>query len=132
MSDPLRNAGLRRTPARRAAWEQLQVAARPMSHGELREVLSTIDEVTLYRSLSALESAGLVHQVHGIDGVRRFSANPPDAEGCPGNHVHFSCRSCGAMACLADQEMPRVVVPEGATVEGRHFLVYGRCATCSS
>jgi hypothetical protein len=35
------------------------------------------------------------------------------------------------MTCLHDQPMPHVQVPPGAVVEGRNFLVFGRCARCA-
>lgn len=128
--DPLRAAGLRRTPARTAVWREIAQRGRPLSHAELRRSLPDLDEVTIYRAVAALEGAGLVHRVQGIDGVWRASANAPDAEGCPGNHVHLLCTGCGAMSCLRDQEMPRVAVPPGFVVEGRHFVVWGRCGAC--
>lgn len=130
--DLLRAAGLRRTPARLAVLGHIEALARPVSHAELQAhpALAGLDDVTLYRTLGTLVEAGLVHRVHGIDGSWRYGAQPRGREGCPGNHVHFLCTACGAMSCLADQPMPRVVVPAGAEVEGRHFLVFGRCAAC--
>lgn len=131
-ADPLRAAGLKRTAARVAVLAAVERVERPVSHAELRATppLSELDEITLYRTLATLESAGLLHRVYGIDGTWRYSANRA-AAGCPGNHVHFLCTGCGEMRCLDDQPMPRVEVPAGATVDGRHFLVFGRCPTCN-
>ena len=131
-SEKLRSARLRRTPARVAVLARVEALARPVTHGHLRgEVaLAEVDDVTLYRTLAALVDAGLVHRVHGIDGAWRYCAQPPGVTGCPGNHAHFLCRACGGMSCLLAQPMPRVEVPEGSAVEGRHFLVYGRCGSC--
>lgn len=128
----LRTAGLRRTPARLAVFARIESLARPVSHAELLGIpdLAEVDDITLYRTLAALVEAGLVHRVHGIDGVWRFGAQPQGREGCPGNHAHFLCTSCGSMACLLQQPMPRVDVPGGAVVHGRHFLLHGRCAEC--
>lgn len=130
--DPLRTAGLRRTPARIAVLARIEALSRPASHAELAALpeLSSLDDITLYRTLATLEEAGLVHRVHGIDGVWRYCAQPRGVQGCPGNHVHFLCTHCGGMHCLLDQPMPRVEVPAGVAVEGRHFLVFGRCVAC--
>ncbi|MEQ1500963.1 MAG: transcriptional repressor [Myxococcota bacterium] len=133
-AEVLRAAGLKRTPARiriLAAIEELSV---PVSHAQLvgRPEVAELDPITVYRTLSALESAGLLHRVHGIDGTWRYCAQPHDRPGCPGNHPHFLCTSCGAMTCLLDQAMPKVGVPAGAVVEGRHLLAWGRCPTCAS
>ena len=131
-SDTLRAAGLRRTAARVAVLSRIEALSRPVTHGELlaQPDLAALDEVTLYRTLAALVEGGLVHRVHGIDGAWRYCAQPRDVAGCPGNHAHFLCTGCGAMDCLTGQPMPRVDVPSGAEVHGRHFLVHGRCRAC--
>jgi Fur family ferric uptake transcriptional regulator/Fur family zinc uptake transcriptional regulator len=131
-SDLLRSAGLRRTPARLAVLARIEALARPISHADLQALpdLAELDDITLYRTLAALVEARLVHRVHGIDGTWRYCAQPRGQEGCPGNHAHFLCTSCGSMTCLVAQPMPRVDVPLGAEVQGRHFLVHGRCAAC--
>lgn len=131
-SEKLRAAGLRRTPARVAVLARIEALARPVTHGELlnESELRELDDITLYRTLGALVDARLIHRVHGIDGAWRYCAQPRGVAGCPGNHAHFLCTSCGSMACLPGQPMPRVALPDSVEVHGRHFLVYGRCAAC--
>lgn len=131
-SDKLRAVGLRRTPARVAVLARIEALDRPVTHGELlaEPDLGALDEITLYRTLAALTEAGLVHRVHGLDGTWRYCVQPRDRRGCPGNHAHFLCGTCGAMACLVDQPLPRVAVPDGCEVVGRQLLVHGRCASC--
>lgn len=131
-SDLLHAAGLRRTPSRVRVLDAIEALARPLSHAELKELpnLAPLDEVTLYRTLTALVEGGLVHRVFGLDGTWRYCAQPRGRAGCPGNHPHFLCTACGSMTCLVTQPLPRVEVPEGASVEGRHFVVHGRCAGC--
>jgi Fur family ferric uptake transcriptional regulator len=131
-ADLLRSAGLRRTPTRIAVLACIESVARPVSHAELRAMpaLVDVDTITLYRTLRALEEVGLVHSVFGIDRAWRYCAQPRERTGCPGNHAHFSCTACGSMTCLVAQPMPRTEVPEGAEVDGRFFLLHGRCASC--
>lgn len=129
-SEKLRSAGLRRTPARLAVLARIESLDRPVTHGELIEELGALDDITVYRTLGALVDAGLVHRVHGIDGTWRYCSQPREVAGCPGNHAHFLCTSCGAMSCLTGQPMPRVVLPAGVEVHGRHFVVHGRCGAC--
>ena len=130
--DSLRAAGLRRTPARVQVLGVLGEIGRPLAHAEIaaRPEIAGIDPITLYRTLATLEQAGLVHRVHGIDGVWRTCAQPMQQRGCPGNHAHFLCGACRAMQCLVDQPMPRVAPPPGASIEARHFVAVGRCADC--
>ena len=115
ISDQLRAAGLRRTPARLAVLGRIESIGRPVSHGELttESELAMLDEITVYRTLAALVEAGLVHRVLGTDGAWRYCAQPRDRAGCPGNHAHFLCDRCGGMDCLLDQPMPRVSVQIG-------------------
>lgn len=130
--DPLRAAGLRRTPARVQVLGVIGEVGRPVTHAEIaaRPEIVGMDAITLYRTLATLEQAGLVHRVHGIDGVWRTCAQPERQPGCPGNHAHFLCTACGSMRCLVDQPMPRVEAPPGARVDSRHFVAVGKCAAC--
>ena len=130
---PLRTAGLRRTAAREAVLDVLATLDAPVSHAELASHprVRGMDPVTLYRTLAALVGAGLAHRVPGTDGAWRTCPQPEGQAGCPGNHAHFLCTSCGAMRCLPDQPMPRVRVPEGAQVHGRHLVAFGVCRACA-
>lgn len=132
IENTLKNAGLRTTRQRRVILELLLACGSPLSHAEiLSKIEEHLDRVTLYRTLETLRKAGIVHQVQGIDGVWRFCAHGEGADGCPGDHPHFLCLECGKMFCLTDQRMPRVRVPAGVEVEGKQFVVYGRCAECA-
>ena len=127
----LSEAGLRSTRQRQLILDLLFSRGEPLSHGEiLANIDEHLDRVTLYRTLDTLKKAGIVHQVQGIDGVWRFCAHNQGAEGCPGDHPHFLCLSCGKMICLTDQRMPRVDVPDGVSVEGKQMVVYGLCVDC--
>lgn len=133
-SQLLRKAGLRRTKAREAVLNLLFEAMRPLSHQEIaiQTEVDRLDRVTLYRTLTTLREAGLVHRVQGVDGIWRFSAHGIDHTGCPGNHPHFLCLRCSAMACLTEQALPWVSVQEGAEVKGKQLVVYGLCPACAS
>ncbi|HHO49454.1 MAG TPA: transcriptional repressor [Deltaproteobacteria bacterium] len=126
----LRDAGLRATAGRRTVLTTIASRGAPLTHAEIASELTGLDPVTLYRILDSLERAGLVHRVHGLDGVWRYCPQP-ERRGCPGNHVHFLCTTCGAMSCLVDQPLPRVTPPPGGRIDARQFVVGGTCARCS-
>ncbi len=130
----LGGAGLRRTGARELILRSLLRAGRPLAHAEIvrRRGLGALDRVTLYRTLTALQAAGLVHRVQDQEGVWRFCAHVRRTGECPGNHAHFHCTRCGRMSCLPDQSLPRVSVPEGASVTGKQLVVYGLCPACAA
>jgi Fur family ferric uptake transcriptional regulator len=129
----LHDAGLRCTVAREAVLRRLAAAARPLAHHEITAQAGTrgLDRVTLYRVLSSLLEAGLVHRVQDPAGVWRYCAHDRARGACPSNHPHFHCTRCGRMHCLADQALPRVTVPRGAQVLGKQFVVRGWCAACA-
>jgi Fur family ferric uptake transcriptional regulator/Fur family zinc uptake transcriptional regulator len=94
--------------------------------------MAGLDRVTVYRTLSALQEAGLVHRVQDKDGVWRFCAHGSREQGCPGNHPHFLCMRCGEMRCLTAQSLPWVETSAGEQVVGKQLVVYGLCAGCAS
>ena len=127
----LSKAKLRATHQRKVVLSLLIEKASPLSHSEISSMLTEpLDKVTLYRTLQTLKTYGIVHQVQGLDGVWRFCAHDPESKGCPGDHPHFLCLHCGKMICLTGQRLPGVEVPEGMTVEGKQFVVYGCCSEC--
>jgi Fur family ferric uptake transcriptional regulator/Fur family zinc uptake transcriptional regulator len=128
----LRGARLKVTPLRLDILGHLISAGRPLSHSDIQSAMPDLDRVTLYRTLESFVEADIAHQVQGLDGTWRFCAHTKSEDGCPGNHPHFLCVSCGLMICLTDQNMPRVGVPDGHEVEGKQFVVYGRCRKCAS
>jgi len=130
----LRKAGLRCTKARESLLALLIEATRPLSHQEIADLPGAqhLDRVTIYRALAALEEAGLVHRVRGMDAIWRYRGHDANPEGCPGNHSHFLCLLCNAMFCLSDEPLPWVAVPKGAQVKGKQLVVYGNCPDCTS
>lgn len=130
----LLQAGLRATPIREGVLALLLREGRPLSHADLTarsEEIPKCDKVTLYRTLESLTKHGLVHKAQGIDAQWRYCASDPELPGCPGNHPHFLCLSCGAMVCLLGQALPRIEVPKGVTVLGKQLIVYGICDACT-
>ena len=131
-ADRLKKAHLHATKHRVAVLEVLMNAGRPLSHVEIQERLQDkkIDRVTLYRILSLLREASLIHQVQGNDGVWRFCSHDEESGHCPGGHPHFLCESCGQMICLTNCRMQHIQVPEGFAVTHKQMLILGICESC--
>jgi len=129
----LLEAGVRATHVRLAVLRSLIRLGHPTSQPDLARLpqLEACDRVTLYRTLNLLRSSGLVHTVQGIDGAWRFCAHELDVAGCPGDHPHFLCLSCGRMLCLVGQKLPHIEVPADVQVQGKQLVVYGRCGACA-
>ncbi len=129
----LRAQGVRPTPLRKEALALLYEAGTPLSLKGLSDRFrgKQPDRVSLHRTLVLLELKGLVHKVFGADGAWHYCAHPAESNGCPGNHAHFLCLSCGKMVCLQDQPIPLLMLPEGYVVEGKQLLAYGLCSECA-
>ncbi|MDR0648286.1 MAG: transcriptional repressor [Synergistaceae bacterium] len=128
----LRSTGLKVTPIRMDVLDYLLTIGQPVSHSDVQSAFPMLDRVTIYRTLASFVKSGIAHQVQGLDGMWHFCAHDPNASGCPGNHPHFLCLSCGKMICLLDQRMPRVDVTGGNVVEGKQFVAYGFCQECAA
>lgn len=133
LSDLIRSVGLRRTETRQVVLNLLHTAEHPLTHQEIaaHPEADGLDRVTLYRTLAALQQAGLVHRVQGLDGSWRFCFHSQDQPGCPGNHPHFLCLRCGGMCCLHGQSLPQVSVQQGVRVMGKQLVAYGHCLACA-
>ena len=127
----IRNRGLRATPTRVAVLEELKRNAAAMSHADLVEVLSTIqDRTTIFRALIVLAKANLLYRVDVGDRVWRYKI-ASDSSDRKKPVTSFVCTSCGAV----DEVKLRFVASEGAprsVLRGAYTLfVHGVCDRCA-
>ncbi|MGI8334344.1 Fur family transcriptional regulator [Actinomadura scrupuli] len=126
----LSGAGLRVTRQRRLVLTLMADRVRPVTAQELHREIeeSAIGLTTVYRTLTALADAGLLH-VFDSGGELAYRM-------CrPGRHHHLVCRVCSSVtegpttgdlqSCLA-----AVGAEHGFVVEGHRIEVYGVCRDC--
>lgn len=133
LSDAVRAAGGRATPARTAVLGLLRSARQPLAHREVEEALAEaghgFDRVTLYRALEWLEANRLAHKIAGEDRVWRFRVSDARHH----EHAHFQCRACGSTICLDDVAPPPPArAPRGYRVESSVLTLRGLCPACKS
>jgi Fe2+ or Zn2+ uptake regulation protein len=132
--DALRAHGHRITAPRRAVCTV--VAASHADHLDATEILAQIqnlgasaDQSTVYRTLEALESAGIL--THGHLGHRaaiyHLATEPP--------HQHLVCNECGKTLTLRPEEMAAwaraIEQSTGFEIDPNHFALTGRCGRCA-
>jgi Fur family ferric uptake transcriptional regulator len=132
----LSDRGYRITNARRAVCE---VVSR--SHDEhlsasgiydrARQTTGTrLDRSTVYRTLEALEDAGLLAHSHLGHGPSVYHL-AEDA-----GHQHLICRSCGSTATLDEEEAAllarKITESTGFVPDPNHFALSGLCADCAT
>ncbi len=130
----LRSAGLRSTPARIQVLKELRRAKAPMTHAELAEKLVPLgfDKATVFRNLSDLTEAEILHRAELGDHVWRFEMrNPDDAHA--GSHPHFVCVDCGNVTCLDEMEFTAASRQRSAEIARiTEILIKGHCSTCDA
>ena len=135
LRDEIRETGLRATASRIAVLRELRRAKRPVSHGDIVEMLSgePWDRATLYRNLIDLANGGLARKVELGDRVWRFDGSKQEHAHDATLHPHFVCTACGSVECLPQVsisrgkqgELPRAIVSKQVEVHVR-----GLCDTC--
>ncbi len=127
----LRSSGLRVTRPRRALCAVLAAAhSSHLTAAELktraeRELGGTIDLSTVYRTLDALDRAGLLHHVHLGHGPSVVHLSGAD------DHHHLVCEVCGATVDVPREEVGELMAVlerrYGYQVDSTHFAFVGRC-----
>lgn len=130
----LREAGLRSTPARIAAYRFLQKSDSPASHAEVSEELtqSGFDKATVFRNLNDFAEVGLARRTELGDHVWRFElASDEHSEDA---HPHFVCIDCGSVSCVDKSELTRFAGRKSIASIGRvtEILLRGHCNSCGN
>ncbi|HEU4915993.1 MAG TPA: Fur family transcriptional regulator [Acidimicrobiia bacterium] len=134
--DALGERGYRITKARRAVCEVVAAAHdEHLSAADIyqraRETTGTrLDRSTVYRTLEALEDAGLLAHSHLGHGPSVYHL-AEDA-----GHQHLICRNCGRTMTLPPEEADRIagaiIGSTGFVADLNHFAVSGLCAECTA
>lgn len=81
---------------------------------------------TVYRTMNALENAGLVWRVATWRGHARYDANTE-------THMHFLCEACGRIDDVAAEAVQMPAAPlagTGAVVRRMDVMMTGTCEAC--
>ena len=135
IAERLRRAGQRYTSGRRALVEVLGRARNPMT---IPEVLGASDDLAMssvYRNLTVLEEAGVVHRIVTSDEFARYEL----AEDLTVHHHHLICVSCGrvedftptpALERSASSSLARIASKAGFRMTSHRLDLIGLCRTC--
>jgi Fur family ferric uptake transcriptional regulator len=127
----LRSAGLSPTQRRRQVLEAVEHRQRPVSAHELYVELAgqghRVGMSTVYRALSALAEAGLLHAFIG-DGEARYRLCTA------GRHYHLMCRRCGTVREYPAEDdgawLDRIAAEADFEPDLRKAEVHGVCGSC--
>ena len=131
----LRRDGQRYTTNRRALVELLVATDHPVTIAEVLALRTDLAQSSVYRNLSLLEQAGVVHRVVATDEFTRFEL----AQDLTEHHHHLICSTCGAVADFTidprleasmAEAFTRVGQATGFTTEHHRLDLLGQCAEC--
>jgi Fur family ferric uptake transcriptional regulator len=127
----LRSVGLRSTAQRRAVLQALFEARHATVDELAAEVQRTLPDVslsTIYRTLEALDEAGLVTHAHLHHGSPTYHSVDEEP------HVHLVCTGCGAIGqqhiSVAASLAAQLQATAGFAVDMSHLAVHGLCRAC--
>jgi Fur family ferric uptake transcriptional regulator len=125
-------AGIRVTAVRLLIWREIRKSFDgAFSLADLEDALPTVDKSTLFRTLTLLSEAHLLHDIDDGSGSHKFCVcHHDDTLHCTG-HVHLSCRVCHKTYCLTDIRIPQVALPAGFIPEEAEYIVKGVCPECA-
>ena len=110
-TDILKRKGLKKSAQRIRVINILKDKGMPMAEDEIKVAMGEIyDRVTFYRTMQALEKAGVVHRILIDNNKSEYAFNVEDGHH---SHVHFLCTKCGAVSCLKDIMVADYRLPEG-------------------
>lgn len=125
-------AGMRMTRQRLAIYRELE---RRFDHPDVEHLFKAVKPripqislFTVYRTMNALESAGMVRRVATWKGHARYDGNVM-------THAHFLCETCGKIDDMAGAGPDAVGVLTGlpgATVRRVDVMLSGECAACAA
>ena len=129
----LDNAGIRLTAVRLLNWRKVRHGfSDAFSLADLETALPTVDRSTLFRTLTLLTEAHLLHEIDDGSGSQKYCVcHLDDTRHCNG-HVHLTCRECHRTYCLTNVHIPAVALPAGFVPEEAEYVVKGVCPQCSS
>lgn len=127
-SEILRGAGLRVTQQRRTIVAVLAATADHPSADEVfvkaREIEDSVSTATVYRTLSALEEAGLIRKLSFEDAPARYEMMPQS------EHDHLIDVETGELVEIPSEEivalMRRLAAERGYEIVSQHTILRGR------
>ena len=128
----LQKTGARLTRPRKAILQVIAASDQPLTAMDVfqqaRDLAPNLGLVTVYRTIDALESLGLIDRIHGHDECQTIF------RAASGHRHLLSCTSCGKSVyfdgMLAEKEFERIGRENGYQINGHMLQLFGLCKKC--
>lgn len=130
----LKQHQFKNTKLRYAVLSKLIGSASGLSHQELSKSLTIpFDRVTLFRTLSTFERAGVLHKIMDLNGTAKYAFTSPKEQEEEGQHAHFICLNCDKIYCLEESyPIKNIAVPMGFKKMYLEIKIKGICKGCQN
>jgi len=132
--ETLQDSGARLTRPRKAILDVIAFSEQPLTTRDIfqlaQEKAPNIGLVTVYRTIDALESLGLVDRIHGNEDCQTvFRA-------AAGHRHLLTCTQCGKSVyidgILSQKEFDQIGQEHGYAISGHLLQLFGTCENCNN
>lgn len=123
--------GVRPTANRILVLKALSEGSGPMSLVEIENAMPTMERSTIFRSLTTLTAADVLHCIEDGMGTLKYEiCTGRDECTSDDRHAHFYCTECHRTYCFKTERIPDISYPEGFEVQTANYLAKGVCPMC--
>jgi Fur family transcriptional regulator, ferric uptake regulator len=134
LEQKLQSSGARLTRPRKAILNVIASTEQPLTamniFEQARRKAPNLGLVTVYRTIDALESLGLIDRIHGSEDCQTIF------RAASGHRHLLSCTDCGRSVyfdgVLAEKEFDRIGREHGFKVTGHLLQLFGLCDACNN
>lgn len=128
----LRARNLKATTTRLAVLSALANSTQAMPQSAIQQALSSVDRVTLYRTIQALTESGIIHKAMVEEGETYYALCSPKCtpEQHQHKHIHFKCTQCQQVTCVRANQAIHLTIP-GHQIHDFDITATGICEACS-
>ena len=98
---------------------------------DMAGALPTMDNSSLFRTLTLFAEKGLLHLIDDGSGIQKYCVCHCSDHHHHHGHVHLTCIVCHHTYCLESVEIPEVPIPEGFQVREAEYIIKGICPDCA-
>lgn len=129
----LKKYNLSVTGSRKSILELFLNTEGALAHADIESrTSSTLDRVTVYRTLQTFVEKGLIHLVPTTDNTLLYALCSSDCSTGHhhDDHVHFVCTICNTTSCIEEVTIPVVKLPRGFKPAKASMVIEGQCRNC--
>lgn len=132
-TDILKQHNLSVTDSRKSILDLFLHSEAALANADIENLTSsTLDRVTVYRTLQTFVEKGIIHQVPTKDNSVIYALCHSNCSNGHhhDDHVHFVCITCNTTTCIDEVTIPQVKLPRGFKLSKASMVIEGTCRKC--